>query len=177
MIQINATDCFYFNKGSCKENILKVAQKRQIHSIKLVAQRGSIYDTNNNVLAMSLPIKTLCINPSKLSKSNDKSILKLSNDLGISNKKLKKIIKKNKNKKELYLKRHVSRDLYLKINSLKNPNLYFINENKRSYLGGRSFSNIIDDNLLTNDFVNTFFKFLVIKSDNPSAVFRIMLPV
>ena len=38
---------------------------------------------------MSLPIKTLCINPSKLSKSNDKSILKLSDDLGISNKKLK----------------------------------------------------------------------------------------
>ena len=92
---------------------------------------------------MSLPIKTLCINPSKLSKSNDKSILKLSNDLGISINKLRKIIKKNKNKKELYLKRHVSRDIYLKINSLKNPNLYFINENKRSYLGGRSFSNII----------------------------------
>jgi len=92
---------------------------------------------------MSLPIKTLCINPSKLSKSNDKSILKLSNDLGISINKLRKIIKKNKNKKELYLKRHVSRDIYLKINSLKNPNLYFITENKRSYLGGRSFSNII----------------------------------
>jgi cell division protein FtsI (penicillin-binding protein 3) len=92
---------------------------------------------------MSLPIKTLCINPSKLSKSNDKSILKLSDDLGISNEKLKKLIKKNKNKKELYLKRHVSRDFYFKINSLNNPNLYFINENKRSYLGGRSFSNII----------------------------------
>ena len=92
---------------------------------------------------MSLPIKTLCINPSKLSKSNDKLILKLSNDLGISIKKLRKIIKENKNKKELYIKRHVSRDIYLKINSLKNPNLYFINENKRSYLGGRSFSNII----------------------------------
>ena len=142
-IQINATDCFYFNKGSCKENILEVAEKRQTHTVKLSAQRGSIYDRNNNILAMSLPIKTLCINPSKLSKSNDKSILKLSNDLGISIQKLKKVINKNKNKKELYLKRHVSRDMYLKINSLKNPNLYFINENKRSYLGGRSFSNII----------------------------------
>ena len=76
---------------------------------------------------MSLPIKTLCINPSKLSKSNDKLILKLSNDLGIPIKKLRKIIKKNKNKKELYLKRHVSREIYSKIISLKNPNLYFIN--------------------------------------------------
>ena len=143
MIQINATDCFYFNKGSCKENILKVAQKRQIHSIKLVAQRGSIYDTNNNVLAMSLPIKTLCTNPSRLYQSKEKSILKLSRDLDLSEKKLKQIIEKNKNKKELYLKRHVSKDFYLKIKKLNNPNLYFINENKRSYLGGRPFSNII----------------------------------
>ncbi len=143
MIQINATDCFYFNKGSCKENILKVAQKRQIHSIKLVAQRGSIYDRNNNVLAMSLPIKTLCTNPSRLYQTKEKSILKLSRDLGLSEKKLKHIIVKNKNKKELYLKRHVSKDFYLKIKKLNNPNLYFINENKRSYLGGRPFSNII----------------------------------
>ena len=142
-IQVNATDCFYFNKGSCKENILKVAEKRQIHNIKLTAQRGSIYDRNNNVLAMSLPIKTLCINPSRLYKSNNKSILELSHDLGLSEKTLKKIIHKNKNKREFYLKRHVSKDFYLKIKSLNNPNLYFINENKRSYLGGKPFSNII----------------------------------
>ena len=114
-IQVNATDCFYFNEGSCKENILEVAEKRQIHSVKLTAQRGSIYDRNNNVLAMSLPIKTLCINPSRLYKSNNKSIMELSNDLGLSEKKLKKIIHKNKNKKEFYLKRHVSKDFYLKI--------------------------------------------------------------
>ena len=56
---------------------------------------------------------------------------------------MKKIIHKNKNKKEFYLKRHVSKDFYLKIKSLNNPNLYFINENKRSYLGGKPFSNII----------------------------------
>jgi cell division protein FtsI (penicillin-binding protein 3) len=142
-IQVNATDCFYFNKGSCKENILKVAEKRQIHSVKLTAQRGSIYDRNNNVLAMSLPIKTLCINPSRLYKSNNKSILELSHDLGLSEKKLKQIIQKNKNKKEFYLKRHISKDFYLKIKNSNNPNLYFINENKRSYLGGKAFSNII----------------------------------
>jgi len=142
-IQINATDCFYFNKGSCKENIHKVAEKRQVHNVKLIARRGSIHDRNNNILAMSLPIKTLCINPSRLYQSNEKSIRKLSDNLGISEKKLKQIIEKNKNKKEFYLKRHVSKDFYLKIMSLKNPNIYFINENKRSYLGGRSFSNII----------------------------------
>ncbi len=142
-IQINATDCFYFNNGTCKENIHKEAEKRQIQTVKLLAQRGSIFDRNNNILAMSLPIKTLCINPSRLYGSEDKSISKLSKILGIPEKKIIRIIQKNKNKKELYLKRHISKDLYKRIKSLKNPNIYFINENKRSYLGGRPFSNII----------------------------------
>ena len=92
---------------------------------------------------MSLPIKTLCINPSKLNQKSDKAVSKIANDLGISETKLKTIIQKNKYKRELYLKRHVSKKFYLKIKNLKNPDIYFINENKRSYLGGRPFSNII----------------------------------
>jgi len=142
-IQIEATDCFYFNKETCKENILNEAKKRKIHSIKIAAQRGTIYDRNYNVLAMSLPAKTLCINPSKLYKSADKSISILANQLNISRDKLNSLILKNKNKKELYLKRHVPKELYIKIKQLKNPYIYFINENKRSYLGGESFSNIL----------------------------------
>ena len=142
-VQIEATDCFYFNKETCKENILNEAKKRQIHSIKIAAQRGTIYDRNYNVLAMSLPAKTLCINPSKLYKSADKSISILANQLNISRDKLNSLILKNKNKKELYLKRHVPKELYIKIKQLKNPYIYFINENKRSYLGGESFSNIL----------------------------------
>jgi cell division protein FtsI (penicillin-binding protein 3) len=142
-IQIEATDCFYFNKETCKENILNEAKKRQIHSIKIAAQRGTIYDRNYNVLAMSLPAKTLCINPSKLYRSSDKSISILANQLNISRNKLNSLVLKNKNKKELYLKRHVPKELYIKIKQLKNPYIYFINENKRSYLGGESFSNIL----------------------------------
>ena len=142
-IQIEATDCFYFNKQTCKANILNEAKKRQIHLIKIAAQRGSIYDRNHNTLAMSLPAKTLCINPSKLYRNSDKSISILANELNISRNKLKSAILKNKNKKELYIKRHVPTELYIKIKQLKNPYIYFINENKRSYLGGESFSNII----------------------------------
>jgi len=142
-IQIEATDCFYFNKQTCKENILNEAKKRQIHLIKIAAQRGSIYDRNHNTLAMSLPAKTLCINPSKLYRNSDKSISILAKELNISRNKLKSAILKNKNKKELYIKRHVPTELYIKIKQLKNPYIYFINENKRSYLGGESFSNII----------------------------------
>ncbi len=148
-IQIKATDCFYFNESNCKENILKEATKRQVHLQKITAQRGVIYDRNNNILAMSLPSKTLCINPSKLYKNEE--ISKLSSLLNISQNELLNIIQKNNNKKEYYLRRHIKKHLYLEIKKMKNPYIYFINENKRIYLGGKPFSNIIgftdiDDN-------------------------------
>ena len=102
---------------------------------------------------MSLPAKTLCINPNTLFfyKDNNLDVQKLANILNIPHDKLRKIINKNKDRKEYYLKRHVSKSIYLEISKLSNPNIYFINENKRSYLGGEAFSNIIgftdiDDN-------------------------------
>ena len=94
-IQIKATDCFYFNGEVCKENILDEAKKRQIHLVKISAQRGSIYDRNYDILAMSLPSKTLCINPSKLYRNYDKSITMLARELNISEKKINSIILKN----------------------------------------------------------------------------------
>tara|TARA_B100000902_G_C27286859_1_gene904932 strand:- start:193 stop:1857 length:1665 start_codon:yes stop_codon:yes gene_type:complete len=143
-IQIKSTDCFYFNEGACKENILIEASKRQVHLQKITAHRGIIFDRNNNILAMSLPSKTLCINPSKLYKKNYKEIKNLSILLNISDQELFTIISKHKDKKEYYLKRHIEKKLYLKIkNKINNPFIYFINENKRIYLGGKPFSNII----------------------------------
>ena len=101
---------------------------------------------------MSLPAKTLCINPNALFYDDKNTDLqKLANILNIPHDKLRKIINKTKDRKEYYLKRHISKSIYLKISKLSNPNIYFINENKRSYLGGEAFSNIIgftdiDDN-------------------------------
>jgi len=143
-LQIESTDCFYFNEDTCKENIIKEASKRQVHLQSITAHRGIIFDRNNNILAMSLPSKTLCINPSKLYKSNNKELFKLSSLLNISHQKLLQVISNHKYKKEYYLKRHIEKELYLEIkNTIKNPFIYFINENKRIYLGGKPFSNII----------------------------------
>ncbi len=143
-LQIKGTDCFYFNKSSCKNNIVNEATKRQIHNQVIKAQRGIIYDRNNNILAMSLPAKTLCINPSKLDmRSNYNSLKQLSKILNIPFENIKEIITKHKQKREYYLKRHVSKSVYLKVSELSSPYIYFINENKRSYLGGEAFSNIL----------------------------------
>ncbi len=143
-LQVIGTDCFYFNEQSCKHNILSEAKKRQIHNKVIKSHRGIIYDRNKNILAMSLPSKTLCINPYKLSKhNNDTAIKDLSKILKISYSSIKKIINNNKNKHEYYLKRHISKDIFVRVNKLSSPYIYFINESKRSYLGGEAFSNIL----------------------------------
>ena len=128
---------------------------------------------------MSLPAKTLCINPNTLFsyKENNLDVQKLSNILNIPHDKLRKIINKNKDRKEYYLKRHVSKSIYLEISKLSNPNIYFINENKRSYLGGEAFSNIIgftdiDDNgqegieLVNDNILKSVDGNKIIKKDN-----------
>ena len=126
-LQIKGTDCFFFNEGSCKQNIFDEASKRQIHNQIIKAQRGIIYDRNKNILAMSLPAKTLCINPNRLFyKDNNADVRELSNILNMPHAKLKKIINNNKDRKEYYLKRHISKSLYLEISKISNPNIYFI---------------------------------------------------
>ena len=93
---------------------------------------------------MSLPKKTLCINIYRIN-SDDKDVnyeelLKL---IKLPEKNFKKILKQYKNKKEYYLKRKISDDLAKDISKLKLPNVYFIDEYQRVYLGGSYFSNII----------------------------------
>jgi len=93
---------------------------------------------------MSLPSKTLCINPSKLYTLEHKSDLKkISEIINIPYQKIKKTIYRNKDKKEYYLKRHISKLEFTKIEKYTNSYIYFINESKRSYLGGEAFSNVL----------------------------------
>ena len=144
LLQVKGTDCFYFNTLTCKHNIFSEAKKRQIQSQIIKAQRGIIYDRNKNVLAMSLPSKTLCINPNKLNnKKSDPILRELANILKVPVANIKKTISRNKNKREYYLKRHTSKNVYEQVSKLSNPNIYFINENKRTYLGGEAFANIL----------------------------------
>ena len=148
------TDCFLFNKSDCKVNLSKVADKRQIDHRIIKKYRGMIYDRNGEILAMSLPKKTLCINVYEVKKLletkniNYNSLLKM---IGLSQKDFSKILKKHSNKKEYYLKRKLNDSLASKITKLKLPHIYFIDEFSRVYLGGTYFSNIIgftdiDDN-------------------------------
>ena len=148
------TDCFLLNKTDCKINLSKVADKRQIDHRIIKKYRGMIYDRNGEILAMSLPKKTLCINIHKfneLLQTKNINYNELLRIIGLSKKDFSKILKKHSNKKEYYLKRKLDDSLVIKITELNLPYIYFIPEFSRVYLGGAYFSNIIgftdiDDN-------------------------------
>ena len=66
LLQVFNTDCFYINNDTCKKDLSDVADKRQIDYRVIKTFRGIIYDRNKEILAMSLPRKTLCINVSRV---------------------------------------------------------------------------------------------------------------
>ena len=154
MLQGFDTDCFLLNKNNCKVNLSKVADKRQIDHKIIKKYRGMIYDRNGEILAMSLPKKTLCINVYKVNQLLQTKNINYNNLLqmiGLSKKDFSKILKKHSDKKEYYLKRKLDDSLASKIIELHLPYIYFIDEFSRVYLGGSYFSNIIgftdiDDN-------------------------------
>jgi len=95
---------------------------------------------------MSLPRKTLCINPymiSKLTKDEIKNYLPLLKIINLNKNKFSDLINKYKKRKEFYLKRKISHNLASKIDKLELPFVYFIKEYHRVYLGGEAFANIL----------------------------------
>ncbi len=157
LLQGFETDCFFLNSNTCKSNLSTHADKRQISYREIITNRGSIYDANGHILAMSVPKKTLCINLKKIYRpyiNNEIDIDPLLETINLSKKKFNSILRKNKDKVEYYLKRKIDDDVYSKIKRINFPHVYFIDEYDRVYLSGEYFSNVIgftdiDDNGLS----------------------------
>ena len=157
LLQGFETDCFYLNSNSCKSNLSTHADIRQVSHREIITNRGSIYDANGQILAMSVPKKTLCINFKKIYQpyvNNKINIDTLLETINLSKKKFNTLLRKNKDKVEYYLKRKINNDIYNELQRLSIPYVYFIDEYDRVYLSGEYFSNVIgftdiDDNGLS----------------------------
>ena len=99
LLQIVSTDCFLINQKSCKENLYSYADKKHIGYRSIDAHRGIIYDRNKEILAMSIPKKTLCINISRIFDpyiKNQMNFNDLLKKINMSKKEFNEIIRKNK---------------------------------------------------------------------------------
>lgn len=125
--------------------LLKQGQERSIRFKEIPAHRGMIKDRNNKLLAVSVPIASVWIDPGKFDSSSPQ-LNALANVLDLDAKKITDEYNKKKNKKFLYLKRHISPDLAQQVQALNISGVYLQQEYQRYYPEGETTVNILGFN-------------------------------
>ena len=110
-------------------------------TVLLKPRRGSIYDRKNKELAISIPSQSLFADPSQMEEPYYVA-KKLSELFKLSKKSyLKKLL--NKERRFMWIKRHLSEKEVRQVRSWKLKGLYFLKENKRFYTNGTSLSQVL----------------------------------
>lgn len=123
---------------------------RQLRTVSIAANRGDIVDRNGEVLAVSVPVHSIWVNPQEAVNDLDK-LVKVANHLSLDEISLKKKINRNQDRQFLYLKRHVSPGLADKVMAVNAPGVASLKEYRRYYPSGEVAAHVIgfsdiDDN-------------------------------
>jgi cell division protein FtsI (penicillin-binding protein 3) len=122
--------------------LLAQGNVRVLRMQSIPAYRGMIVDRNNNPLAMSIPVDSIWINPQDFSLTPE-SIFQLANILTINPKELTKLIKNNKNKQFVYIKRDVDISVAQQVQALGLSGIYAEHEYRRYYSQAEATSQIL----------------------------------
>jgi len=106
------------------------ATKQHTRALALQPERGMILDRNGKVLSASVPVDSVCADPSRIT-NPQKVSAKLSSVLGIDRRKIKRMLARNRN--FCWIARKINPDQARKIQELKIDGIYFIKEPKRFY--------------------------------------------
>ncbi len=109
-------------------------------SVKLSPYRGVIYSRNGHILAMSIRLPTLFVNPKKFDPTADE-LKKLSKLLGYSPKRIAKL--RRKKGYFAYLKRKIKPKISDQVMALKIRGLYQTSEPSRKYPNGSLASHLV----------------------------------
>lgn len=125
-----------------KEFYTKQGDIRQIREIDLHVPRGTIFDRNGEPLAISTPMISIGIEPSKLIDQLSR-IEQLAEALDLDPVKLKELVTDKKNKKFIYIKRRIPPYLADTVKALNITGVEFRKEFKRFYPAGEITSQLI----------------------------------
>ncbi len=125
-----------------KEFYTKQGDIRQIREIDLLVPRGTIFDRNGEPLAISTPMVSIGIEPSKLIDQLSR-IEQLAEALDLDPIKLKELVTDKKNKKFIYIKRRIPPYLADSVKALNITGVEFRKEFKRFYPAGEITSQLI----------------------------------
>ncbi|MBI1870326.1 MAG: penicillin-binding protein 2, partial [Chlamydiae bacterium] len=121
---------FFFEKAS----------RQQRFSLTLPPKRGKILDRKGRDLAISVPIKSFYVVPSEI-KDMAKTVTALAKIFSLNQKDIYKKIAKKKN--FIWIKRKVDKGEASACLALKLKGVYFIEETKRIYPGGKLLSHVL----------------------------------
>ena len=116
------------------EELKNRALNQWTSDVPIEPKRGTIYDRNNNPLAISATVDTVVASPPDI-KDVDKTAALLSTALDMDRKELEKTLKEAKDKKEgaIYIKRKITDEESEAVRHLNLSGIYFTKENKRFY--------------------------------------------
>ncbi len=118
------------------------ADKRHVREVEIPVSRGAIYDRNEEPLALSSPMESVGINPSKLMGQFSK-VDQLAEVLDLNADKLKQIIASHKDRQFLFIKRRITPAVADSVRALDVEGVEFRTEFKRFYPTGEVFGNVV----------------------------------
>ncbi len=133
-----------------KDFLQDKADMQHVGVVPVSAYRGQIKDRNGAPLAISAPVQSIWVNPRQLKESDSEKIGQMAKILSTPEKELRAVLKKEADKRFVYIKRQINPALAEKVKTLEINGVYFEREFKRYYPAGAvsghllGFTNIDD---------------------------------
>ena len=123
-----------------KEELYKLANQQQNVEIPMVAKRGTVYDSKNNELAVSIEVDSLYADPRKVV-NVDRTARAIAPILQVEPDELRKRLKSQSSFE--WIQRKISPKEVDQIKALHLPGLLFLKENKRFYPNAQLAAHVI----------------------------------
>jgi cell division protein FtsI (penicillin-binding protein 3) len=124
------------------EDLVQRAQKKHTSTVKLLGQRGGIFDRNGEALARSAPVATLWIDPSEVLK-NEANLPRIAKEIGLSTSEFRQFVRARKGRKSVDVLKQISPARSDAIMALKIKGLYSRREYRRYYPTGRTSAQVV----------------------------------
>lgn len=131
----------FWLQGLSTEFLQKQGESRYARTLELPATRGKITDRHGQVLASSIPVKSIWAIPDDVLLNSKKQIKQLATLLDMSEKELRK--KLDSDRQFVYLKRQVENDVSEQIIKLKMKGIHTRDEYKRYYPEGEVMAHVV----------------------------------
>ena len=126
-----------------KEFLQDKGDLQHVGIVDVPAYRGQIKDRNGEPLAISTPVQSIWMNMRQIKDGDRGKVEQMAKILGIADKDWRAFLKKEANKRFVYVKRQINPDLAEKVKALEITGVYFEKAFKRYYPAGATSGHLL----------------------------------